>query len=298
MNVVFYALRRALKGMDEHRFLSVATASAVATVLLLTGAFLLVLSNLSGVMDRWGKDVQISCYLVNGLEDDRLFELKAELESHPEVASVTYVDPREAMARFGESVDGMERILADLDSNPLPASLEVRLHATHQQPESVAKVANAIARPEFVDMDYSQEWVERYHTFLALLRLSALVLGGLLLVSAAFLVSNTIRLAIYSRRDELAIISLVGGTRWFGRLPFLLEGAIQGLAGAALALSLLVLLYRYAFVQVQASLGMILGPDVLHFLRPEALLGLCLAGVAVGFLGALTSVMRAVEEGL
>ena len=136
------------------------------------------------------------------------------------------------------------------------------------------------------------------HTFLALLRLSALVLGGLLLVSAAFLVSNTIRLAIYSRRDELAIISLVGGTRWFGRLPFLLEGAIQGLAGAALALSLLVLLYRYAFVQVQASLGMILGPDVLHFLRPEALLGLCLAGVAVGFLGALTSVMRAVEEGL
>lgn len=292
MKYLPYSLSRALKGMSEYRFLAVATVSAVATVLLLIGTFVMTLSNLSGVLDRWGKDVQISCYLVEGLEDTAVFDLKVELQAMSEVQSVKYVSKIEALEQFGRSIDGMDRILADLDENPLPASLEVRLAPNFQQPRLVADIARRLERPEFIALDYSHEWVERYHTFLSLSKLSAMVLGTLLLVSAVFLIANTIRLAIYARRDELAIVRLVGGTRWFARLPFLFEGAIQGFAGALVSLLLLQVLYRYAFLQLQEGLGMLMGPGELAFLPGNILVGLVVAGVSIGLLGAWTSVAR------
>ena len=125
-----------------------------------------------------------------------------------------------------------------------------------------------------------------------LLLLGAALLGALLLASAMFLVSTTIRLSIYARREELSIIQLVGGTRWFARLPFLVEGALLGAAGAALALALLPLLYRYAFIQLQASLGMLVGGDLISFLPVWTLVGMAAAGLGVGLLGAWTSVLR------
>lgn len=287
-----YAVRRAIKGIGEHRLLAVATIGTVATVLILGGAFLLVITNLSGLLDRWGQDVQVSCYLRADVSDESLFAIKGEIEAMPEVISVRYVSRDEALERFGEAVDGMDRILADLDSNPLPASLEVRLRPELQQPARVADVASRLSRPEFEDMDWSQEWVERFHTFLGLLRLSALVLGTLLLAAAMFLVNTTIRLAIHSRRDELEIIQLVGGTRWFARTPFVVEGMALGGLGALVALAALPLLYQYAFVQLQASLGMLLSMGTVEFLQAPTLLGLFGAGLAVGFVGAFTSVIR------
>lgn len=294
--MIGYAVRRALKGMREYGVLAGATVATVATVLLLTGTFALILHSLSGLLDRWGKDVQVSCYLRDDVVDARVFELKAELEALPEVSSVVYVSAEEALERFADAVEGLERILADLDENPLPASLEIRLDAGFQDPEQVAAVAERLRRPEFEDLDYSREWVERYHTFLGMLRLSSLVLGLLLLAAGVFLVSNTLRIAMYARRDELALVALVGGTRWFARLPLLVEGAMQGTAGGLVALAMLAALHRYAFVQLQASLGMLLPPDSLAFLPLPAALALVSAGTAVGVLGAVTSTLRADTE--
>jgi cell division transport system permease protein len=162
----------------------------------------------------------------------------------------------------------------------------------------VADVARRLARPEFEDMDWSQEWVERFHAFLGLLRLSAMVLGTLLLAAAVFLVNTTIRLSIHARRDELEIIELVGGTRWFARTPFLVEGMALGGAGAVVALGLLPVLYHYAFVQLQASLGMLLSGGVVQFLPNWTLGGLLAAGIAIGLLGSFTSVIRANVTGM
>ena len=293
-----YFVRRAIKGVNEYRLLAAVTVGTVATVLLLAGVFLIVIGNLSSVLDRWGKDVQVSCYLRDDIADSTIFQIKSEIEEMEEVASVVFVSKTDALERFGEAIEGMDRILADLDSNPLPASLEVRLIPAYQNPALVKEVASRLSRPEFQDLDYSQEWVERFHTFLALLRLSAIVLGVLLLCAAVFLVSNTIRLAIYARREEIMVIQLVGGTRWFARVPFLVEGAVLGTTGAIVALVLLGVVYRYAFVQLQSSLGILVSEDVINFLPGTVLLGLVGAGLAAGLIGAATSVARSTGEGL
>jgi cell division transport system permease protein len=276
--------------------LAVATGLAVAVVLTLTGAFALVAGNLSSVLDRWGKDVQISCYLRSDLQDEAIFNLKAELEAMPEVAGVEYISPEEALELFADAIDGMDRLLADLDGNPLPASLEVRLVSEYQRPAEVEAVAKRIRRPEFEDLDWSQEWVERFHTFVALLRLSTLVLGFLLLGAGLFIVHNTVRLAVHARRDELQIISLVGGTRLFAWAPFIVEGGILGLIGGVLSIGFLWALHRWAFLALQSTLGLLLGPEVLSFLPGSSILLLVLAGTSVGLLGAIASVARAAPE--
>ena len=290
------ALRRAIAGLREYPMLALATASTVATVLVLLGSFAGVILNLSSVLDRWGQDVQVSCYLLDTVQDEDVFRLKAELEAMPEVATVSYVSKEEALDRFGQTVEGMERILADLDHNPLPASLEVRLEEKWQSPEEVARLAEELRRPEFEELDYSREWVERFHSFVSLMRASALLLGVLLLAGAVFLVGNTIRLAIYARRGELRIVRLVGGTLWFARVPFLLEGLVLGLAGGVLSAGLLLALHRYAVSRLQGLLDVFVGADLLPFLPPPALAALVLAGGAVGLLGAFTSVMRSGDD--
>lgn len=289
-------LRRALQGIAEHPLLAVATVAAVAVVLTLTGAFALVAGNLSAVLDRWGKDVQISCYLQDDLDDEAIFTIKAELEAMPEVASVQYVSADEALELFAGAIEGMDRLLADLDENPLPASLEVRLVAEQQQPDQVEAIARRLRRPAFSDLDWSHEWVERFHTFVALLRLSTSVLGLLLLAAAGFIVHNTVRLAIHARRDELQIIGLVGGTRAFAWLPFLVEGALLGLVGGLASILALWVLHRWAFLAMQSSLGLVLGPDVLRFLPPGGVAAVTLAGLLVGLLGAAVSVLRTAPE--
>lgn len=292
------ALRRALLGIAEHRLLAVACAGAIAVVLTLVGAFVLVAGNLSSVLDHWGKDVQISCYLRPGLSDEAIFALKAELQALPEVRSVQYVSADEALTVFAEAIEGIDRILADLDGNPLPASLEVQLVSGQQRPEQVEAIAQRIRRPEFEDLDWSREWVERFHTFVGLLRLSTLVLGVLLLLAGVFIVHNTVRLAIHARRDELAIIALVGGTPAFARTPFLLEGALLGLVGGALSIGVLFLLHRWAFNALQGTMGLLLGPEALAFLPPDGLVAVLLAGAFVGLLGATASVLRTDAEDL
>lgn len=290
------ALRRALLGIHEHQLLAISTMLAVAVVLTLTGAFALVSGNLSSVLDRWGKDVQISCYLRSDLPDETIFSLKAELEAMPEVAGVEYISPEEALELFAHAIDGMDRLLADLDGNPLPASLEVRLVPEYQRPAEVEAIAKRMRRPEFEDLDWSQEWVERFHTFVALLRLSTVVLGFLLLAAGLFIVHNTVRLAVHARRDELQIISLVGGTRLFAWAPFIIEGGILGLIGGLLSIVFLWGLHRWAFLALQSSLGLLLGPEVLRFLPGPTMLLIVLAGVSVGLLGAIASVARTAPE--
>ena len=98
--------------------------------------------------------------------------------------------------------------------------------------------------------------------------------------------------------EEIAVIQLVGGTRWFARIPFLVEGAVLGTAGAIVTLVLLGVVYRYAFIQLQDSLGILIAQDVIHFLPVSILLALVASGLAAGLIGAWTSVARSAGEGL
>jgi cell division transport system permease protein len=141
-------------------------------------------------------------------------------------------------------------------------------------------------------LQYGIEWVEKFSAFIVLLKVLGLMVGGLLLASTIFVISNAIRLNIFVRREEIEIMRSVGATGFFIRAPFYIEGILQGLAGASIAVALLFTLFHLFVSEVYAPLQVLLGGFSLFFLTPEQTTALVLGGIALGFFGTQVSVGR------
>jgi cell division transport system permease protein len=142
------------------------------------------------------------------------------------------------------------------------------------------------------DLRYGQDWLDRFEAFMGLLRAGALSLGGFLLFATLFIVANTIKLTLYARRDELEVMALVGGTPWFIKAPFLLEGALQGAFGGLLALGGTYLLFAGFLQQGLGTLLLAAGVDRIGFLPGAYQVALVGLGTALGLCGSLVSLRR------
>lgn len=289
-----YFLTRAAQNIRENRFLTLITVAVITVSMLLFSCFLLMFHNIQAALESWGHDVQVSAYLRDSISEKQAREIMATLEQRPEVAAISYVSKAEAMESFARSLEGVSGILEDLGSNPLPASLEFRLRDDLKGTDAIERFVLAIDRPEFEDIDWSQEWVEKFYSFLNLMRWSGMVLGGLLAAASIFIISQTIRLGFFARRDEFEILELVGATPFFIRVPFVLEGFVQGLTGALAAEGLLYLGFQLLVSRIDASLQSSLGARSLRFLPSDDLILIVVGGMVLGLVGSLVSVRKVV----
>jgi len=145
---------------------------------------------------------------------------------------------------------------------------------------------------EIADLQFGSEWVERFSAFMVLFQVLGLSLGGLLLLTTILVISNTIRLNIFARRDEIEIMRLVGATGIFIRAPFYVEGVLQGFLGACLSLGILFVFFQVFLTKVYEPLKYLLGNFPLHFLTSNQAVGLVLGGLILGLLGTQVSVGR------
>lgn len=283
--VIFLLIRTAIRGLRSSAMTSLAAVMTIAVTLVLVGAFALLVGNMRGMLERFGVDLQVTAYLQSDVEMDEARLIASRVATVEGVQRVSLVTPEEALSRFRQT-PGADALLEGLDSNPLPASLEISLLPEHRTQQGVRRVEQALdGLPGISGLSQGQEWVDGYTRATALLRFIAVGLGAVLAVSALMIVANTIRLALYSRDDELEILSLVGASRTFIRVPFLLEGTIQGLAGGLLAALLLYVAFELFAPQIQFGLSFFLGTAKPRFFEWVELLSLVLAGAALGVMG-------------
>lgn len=287
-----HMLRRALRSLRENLFLNLVSTGVVAAAVLLAGVYLVVTVNMTRVVDSWDRDVHVSAYFFTDVPVDRRFEVKDEVAARPEVIEIRYVTEEEAADWLVERVEDVGPIVAELGPDVLPASLEITLDPSHTRPGDIAAFVDSIDSPDFEYVDYGQEWVQRFNTFLALLQVVGVVLGSLIMTAAVFLVGNTMHLVAYARRQELETMKLVGATWSFVAIPFMIEGAIQGLLGGTLALFAVFGLYMTLVTQLESALTLALGDEGLAFLPAEYVIGLLAAGTLLGVMGCLFSIHR------
>ena len=286
-----HVLRRALRSLRENLGLNTVAAGIIAVALTLVGFALTVQERLGAVVAAWGQDVQISAYLADGLAEDARAALLAEVQAWPEVQTATLVSEAEAATWLAEQVPDAADALDELGPDALPASLEIALQPDLvQDPEAIRGVAARLDRPEVAELDYGTAWVERFRAFLTLLTGLGAALGTLILVTAGFVVLNTVHLVVYSRRDEVEIQKLVGGTTAFIATPFILEGLAQGTAGALLALGGLAVTRALLAIRLQEALG--LAQASLPPLPASTSLSIVLVGALLGAGAAAVAVLR------
>jgi cell division transport system permease protein len=288
-----YILEDALVNIRRSRWRALAAIGTIAVSFLIVGIFLIITRNLGALLSEWKEQFQITVFLEDGITAEQLSLLRKRIQSESAVKAMTYTSKEEALQNFRHELKGKESLLEGLGDNPLPASLQIRVHESAQTPEALGKLSAFLSRLEGVeDVMYGQEWVDRLAAAVRILRLVGLSVGLALGLASVLIVSNTIRLAVYARADEIEIMRLVGATKTHIRAPFLLEGMIQGGLGAGLALLLLYAAYRALLWQLQQAPGPMLGMEVGSFLDTHWIAGMLLAGAVVGAFGSLISVGR------
>ena len=282
--------------MRQSPFLCSAAIGTVAVALTILAFFAIVVLNVQQVTRHWSEKVQVTAYLDSVPQDAVLQGWMKNIRAIPGVSGVAYVSPRQALARFRKRLGGEADLLQGVDPDILPASLEISLRPDSRSEKGVSRVVARLRRnPAFSDLRYGRDWLERFESFVSLLHFAGAVLGGFLLFATLFIVANTIKLTLYARRDELEIMTLVGGTPLFIKIPFLIEGAFQGSLGGLVALGATYGLYHAVLQKGLGSLLLIAGPGGVLFLPPSYQVLLLATGTLLGFTGSLLSLRRFVR---
>jgi cell division transport system permease protein len=238
ISFVVFSLGRAWQGFWRNAVMSLAATATMVLMLLLLAGFWIIQTGLLAGLQFTEQKVEVVGYLQPNAQDNQVQALKGRLEAMPEVAAVTYVDRDTALANFRASMaaQGREDLTRYLDSNPLYASLEVKL----VDPTNVRAVGDALrADPIIRNVINIEDLVDRVLTVTGILRTAGTIVLLVVGLIALFIIINTIRLAVVARAEEIEIMRLVGASDAFIRWPFVFEGAFVGLLGALLALGVL-----------------------------------------------------------
>jgi cell division transport system permease protein len=272
-----------LRGAGLTGWIAVAT---IATALFMLGAFALVVVNMEGLLDEFGRELQVTAYLADGLSEAEAEELASRVETIEGVESVVRVGKAEALERF-RAMAGGAALLEGVEGNPLPASLGIFLEQRRRTPEGLAILQGSLdGLPGIDEVAHGQEWVDGYARLAALLRVVGYALGGVLSLATLLIVANTIRLALYARQDEVDILELVGASRLFVRTPFLVEGFVQGALGGAIAALLLALAFSLLVPELRYGLAFFLGNAAPRFFDAGELFQMGAGGAGLGLAGA------------
>ncbi len=267
---------------------------AVSAILLITlslaavGGFWLLSSNFGEAVTRWRERVRIIVYLKRETPVADRPALLDRVTALPGVAAARYIGKTEALDTLRE-VLGKEASVADqLPVNPLPASIEVTPAASGATPEGAhALLARLATLPETEEVGGGLDWIERLAQGQRLLTLFGLGIGGVLAVAAILTVTTATTLVLHARRDEMEIMRLVGAPEHVVRMPLLLQGMMQGLLGAMVAIWLLIACYAIVGPRLEPLVHATLGLPRLSFLRPANVIVLMLAGTLLGGIGGL-----------
>lgn len=290
--LVFFSAR-AVANLRQNIFVSLVTVGTISLSLLIAALFLLVYVNLEGMAEGWSDKVQVTAYFNEEPSPLAVAALKGRVKAIPGTTKVVFVSQVEAEKRLRGRLKGQESLLEGITADVLPASLEISLDRGHRESASVASYVTALKQIQGItEVQYGEEWVKRFNSFMNLFRLMGTLLGGFLAIAVLFIVSNTIKLTIYARKDELELLGLVGATRFFIKAPFLIEGVLQGALGAVISLVALLLCY-FTFLKNAANfLGVNPAAAGLSFLPVPHLAAILCGGVLLGFIGSLTSLKR------
>ena len=242
MKRVSYVLSAAWQGFWRNPVMSLASTFTVGLMLLLFAFFLATDRGLQAAVGVLESKVELAVFLEDDAKVSDVLALRAQIEADPAVSHVDFITKDQAMARLVDIASRQPDIqIVDISSNPLPASLEIKLQNAQDAPRIGATLRQEIGKGVVYEVVDNPSVVDKLLTITRVLSFGGVTVLAMMLVVALFVIVNTIRIAVHARRDEIEIMKLVGATDWFVRWPFILEGMLVGALGATAALTVVVL---------------------------------------------------------
>ena len=240
MRRIGYVLSAATQGFLRNPAMSIASTFTVTLMLTLFAFFLTTDRGLQAAVSVLESKVELALFIDDNAKVSQILELKARVEADPAVARVDYITKDEALQRLKDvAARRPDFTVADLDTNPLPASLEIKMADPREAKRLAADLRAEIGKGVVYDVVDNPQVVDQLLTITRVLSVGGIAILAMMLFVALFVIVNTIRIAVHARRDEIEIMQLVGASDWFVRWPFILEGMIVGALGALASLVVL-----------------------------------------------------------
>jgi len=269
--------------------MTLASVTAIMVALFVLGLILVVVANLDVMVEGMESRMEITIYLKDGTTYDQRIIVENNIKSWDEVYEIVFISKDEALAKWKKELGDKGKLLEGYseENNPLPDSFIIKI----QKPEYVETVVERIsAMPAVEEINYSSQVAEFIGWFARGVRIFGSLIVVVLAVVAVVVISNTIRLTVYSRRKEINIMKYIGATDWFIRWPFIIEGIVLGIIGALLSTGLVAGVYkllidRSGYINVQwGYLGIFkllpIGEVMLPILAISLVVGACVGVMA------------------
>ncbi len=288
----FYFVKEALKSLKRNFMMSLGAIVIITSNLFFLGIFAISFIVLSGSIGDFGSKLIINVYLDQSISKNKINEIYYSIFYWPEIKEIKYISKEKAKEELKKILgDDGKLIFPLLKKNPLPDSFEIKVKDIH----FVNSVVNKLKGIEGIkDVDYGGEMVEKVEKLDYLLRKWSIVIFLILIFSSVMVISSTTQLTVYSRRDEIEVMKLVGATNWFIRWPIMLEGIFEGFIGALLAVIFTYKIYETIIVKIQEILPFLSFKGSVNELISVFVLLLAL-GIIIGAFGSLFSTTRFLE---
>jgi cell division transport system permease protein len=289
MRALKYFVTEAAASLWRGRRSAILAILTIGAGLFVLGFFLIVNTNVRRLTERWGESAEFAVYLRDDITKPQLEAVQSLIDSSGLSATRQYVSKEQAAERFGKDFPDLGATAGKLSRNPFPASVDVRLRpevrAAEEAVDTLAKRLSS--QPGVTDVRYDRRWLTRLNGVITFVRSIGLVIVALLALASALTVANVVRLAAHARRDEIEIMQLVGAPLAYVRGPLVLEGVMQGGAGAMVAIVALGLLFSVARARYGAAVADAVGLGAITFLPVELWIILLLGGMLLGSVGGL-----------
>lgn len=288
-----YFTRKALTNLRSNRLVTLITIFTITLALLIISLFMLFYVNMEGTIDQWSRKVAVTVYFDTEPIPQELSALKSRISALPGTEEIKYVSREEALEIFRSRLKGQESLLEGVAADILPSSFEITLKKEFRSADNVNLYVSRLKHVQGVgEVQYGEEWVNKFLTFFQFIRVLGLMIATFLIMTVLFIVSNTIKLTVLARQDELEILALVGATPFFIKAPFLIEGMLQGAVGSLIAVAILTAGYYSMLANAANFLSFNPADTGLIFLPLPYIALLMFGGVILGFIGSLVSLKK------
>ena len=286
MRIIDYALREAWASLWRSGRSAAFAVVAITLAALVLGSVLLITFNVDRLLAQWAAASEFSVFLRDDATSEQRGAIEAALDDSGVVSAREYVSKAQALSRFRTQFADLASLTSDLDDNPFPASLEIRVTPEAEQAGRADAVVERVAgMPGVADVRYDREWLSRVAGGMRTLRGAGFALALLMAIAAAATVAAVVRLGLHGRREEIEIMTLVGAPGAFIRGPFIAEGLLQGGLGALIAVALLWGGFLVARSWWGAALAPLLDGAAVEFLPVRLVAVLVAGGMIIGAAG-------------
>jgi cell division transport system permease protein len=277
----------------QYRVRNLFSITIICLSFLILGVFLSLSNNLKFMAEQVSQNMAVVFFLDKDVSEEQISALEERFTRSDLVIQANLVSAREAVTKFNERFPELRGIVDNLKSNPFPPSFEATLKENLLSSDETAEfIAETVSLPGVEDAQFNRDWIERMQSLSRLASAIGFFLGGILILASFFIISNVIKLNVFSRKDEIEILRMSGATNTFIRIPFLLEGVILGFLGGLTSLLLLLVLIRIFPLYLGGSLGALRELINFRYLTFAQSLNIAVGGAAIGFTGSLTSLAR------